>query len=324
MSSSKIEPQPAEAGTLVPAGLPFAYVSTWATAGIASLAYLSFAVSYPGNDAQKLETSSTMAQADEVVLPEVPKVLEERRKLPAQVVRRPEPVAEVEKDVEPIDAVDPFEVADRQRAAGAASDNRYANSGQIETKYVTTSQILANNSVETQRGASSPQPGAAPGASRIVTGSIVVPPPPDRAPPRPAVSHAALKRAMREPSPVRKTAARPKRPATPSAPITFGPAVVKPAAATPPQPAGLAVLLATGSSVDSLRLTWDLLQERHSGALSNLSPRYIVENNPAAPDRKFALLAGPVVSAADVARICGALQSEGLTCRTRPYGGNRM
>ncbi len=324
MTSSKNQETATETGTLIPAGLPFAYVGTWAVAGIASLAYLSFAVTQSGSEPPTVDIPAQVANVEEKVLPKLPTVLERPR---VKTVR----VKPADSQIEDNNAVDSPE--DANRIAAQAQDYRApaptpAAAPPIDTKYITTSQILASapdeEDARPEPAPAAEQNPAAAGTSNIVTGSIVVPPPPDRSPPKPAVLRKTLKPPARTKTAPKKTAARLPKPAAPAAPIAFGPATVTTAAAEPEKPAGLAVLLATGSSVESLRLTWNLLHERHAAELANLQPRYIVETNPSAPERKFALLAGPVVSAGDIARVCSALVSEGMSCRTRPFGGNAM
>ena len=323
MTSSNNQETAPETGTLIPAGLPFAYVGTWAVAGIASLAYLSFAVTHSGSEPPKVDMPAQVANVEEKVLPKLPTVLERPR---VKTVR----VKPADSQIEENNAVNSPE--DANRIAARAHDDRApaptpAGEPPIDTKYITTSQILASAPDEERSPeptAAAEQSPAAANTSNIVTGSIVVPPPPDRSPPKPAVLRKTLNPLASTKTAPKKTVARLPKPSAPAAPIAFGPATVTAAAAEPEKPSGLAVLLATGSSVESLRLTWDLLHERHAAELANLQPRYIVETNPSAPERKYALLAGPVVSAGDIARVCSALVSEGMACRTRPFGGNAM
>ncbi|MBU1212184.1 MAG: hypothetical protein KJ587_13030 [Alphaproteobacteria bacterium] len=309
---------------LIPAGLPLAYVGSYAVVGLASLAYISVMMSGPGRATLDIAAPDRFAQSTEAEPPQVIASTETTDTRQPEAEARFDDTTAVANDAAP--SVSP---ATQQQAELIEPAPPSPN---IETKYVTTEQIIASRPGRTPDAQSvvaavtpPPNPVADPSAtSNIVTGSIAVPPPPERAPPPPAVIRAALKPAV---APARAAAANPppQRPvAKPAAPIDFGPAVVTEAKAQPEAAPALAVLLATGSSVESLRLTWNLLQERHAAALLDLSPRYIVETNPGAPDRSFALLAGPVVSATGVARVCSALVSEGLTCRTRPFGGNSL
>ncbi len=98
--------------------------------------------------------------------------------------------------------------------------------------------------------------------------------------------------------------------------ITFGPAVVKPA----PKPVG--VQISSGASVDSLRLSWSLLADRHSDALKNLEPRYLSTGN--ADNPVFDLLAGPIKSRAEAAKVCKALAAKNVPCKVGNFGGEAL
>lgn len=101
------------------------------------------------------------------------------------------------------------------------------------------------------------------------------------------------------------------------APITFGPAVVKPA----PKP--FAVQLGQGASLEAIRLSWSLLAERNGDALRNLQPRYTA--TPAGDAGEvFDLVAGPVKSAADARKICKIMAARGIGCKVSPFGGNEL
>lgn len=324
MTSSTTEATTSQA-TLIPVGLPASYVGGWAVAGLASLAYLSVIVNQPAATPE-LDQTIEMAQRDLQPRPRqqatdtapasTPASTHETK--PAQsetaLANTKSVPGQLSQDLS-------LSSAARQDATSDESPqfSSVASNSDINTKYVTTQQILA--------GRQAAQPAKSAGTSvpanpqRIVTGSIVVPPPPERGPARPAIVRTTLKPALKPTTPKTRANA-PKRPAPPA--IDFGPAVVKPSPAAAPAPSGLAILLATGSSVESLRLTWGILQERHGAALLDLSPRYIIKANPTSPERKFALLAGPVVSAIDIARVCGVLESEGMTCRTTSFGGNSL
>jgi len=306
--------------SLIPVGLPTPYIAGYAVVGIASLLYLSAVMS--GIDSPVFDAghpgiaSPSEAGAEPRMAAAVRTESFEEKPQPATAVAAPDTAADPQS----------HEVADTPDPATG-----------IETKYVTTQQILASRLHEApakmtpqperiaDAAPADPQGTIPPGTSNITTGSITVPPPPERAPPRPAVVRTALKPAvapeLSRPS-ANPSANKVSRP--PAAPVDFGTAVVTDARQVPEQPPALAILLASGSSIESLRLTWNLLQERHAAALANLEPRYILEQNPAVPERGFTLVAGPVVSATDVARVCSALVSEGLSCRTTPFGGNAL
>lgn len=307
--------------TLIPAGLPLPYIGGYAVVGLASLAYISVMLGGP-NGAVLYRESVQIAEPGEAEEFPAP---EKTEKDPTIQIAEAEPdngsaTADVTTARQP--EAESLPAPEEQIAAGEPP--RQPSPG-IETKYVTTQQILASrqdqsapqSQPETDIAAATPQSA---NTSNIVTGSITVPPPPERAPPPPAVIRAALKPAV---APVIPNQAK-VTPKAPAAPINFGPAVVTEANDQPEQQPALAVLLATGSSVESLRITWNILRERHGAALVDLAPRYIVEQNPSAPERSYALLAGPVISATSVARVCGALVSEGLTCRTRTFAGKPL
>ncbi|MCH9807720.1 MAG: hypothetical protein K0U74_08320 [Alphaproteobacteria bacterium] len=310
--------------SLVPVGLPASYIGGWAVAGIASLVYLSYAVNQPVN-INAPQSLPVVQAAKKSVPPTVATTAAPRKQTPAGTnqATRPQPTSDPATAPGQLPSDLSLRTASRNTptSGGQPTFSNAEPQARINTKYVTTQQILA-----TKQPAAQPSPDSS-ATSRIVTGSISVPPPPERAPAPPVVTRMALKPAvkpatLRKPPPLKQAAAR--TPAAPSAPITFGPAVVKPTPAAAPAPSGLAILLATGSSVESLRLTWSILQERHAAALLDLSPRYIIKPNPQSPERKFSLLAGPVISANDVARVCGVLESEGMTCRTTNFRGNAL
>ena len=102
--------------------------------------------------------------------------------------------------------------------------------------------------------------------------------------------------------------------AQPSEPILFGPAIVKPA----PKP--FAVQLASGPTLDAIRLSWSKLSEQHADALSKLQPHVTTTGTPAT-GQIFDLIAGPVKSAADAKKICKALATRGTDCKVAPYAG---
>ena len=87
------------------------------------------------------------------------------------------------------------------------------------------------------------------------------------------------------------------------------------------QPAGpsAAILLARGPSVDALRLSWSLLNERHKGTLGALEPR-VVQAEPGL----YQLIAGPIASPADAAKVCVNLRARGVTCQAAEFKGEGL
>jgi len=96
------------------------------------------------------------------------------------------------------------------------------------------------------------------------------------------------------------------------------PTKVAPAAKS--QPVG--VILAQGPTVDTLRLNWSILTDRHADAMRNLHPRYVV--NGKANNRTYGLVVGPVASTAEAKNLCKVMQSRGLPCEVSTYRGNAL
>lgn len=97
-------------------------------------------------------------------------------------------------------------------------------------------------------------------------------------------------------------------------PPPFAAPVVTPAA----KPVG--VQIASGSSIDSLRLSWNLLSETHADKLKNLEPRYSLSVDNGAV--VYNLLAGPVKSEADAKKMCKALAAKAIPCKViGEFGG---
>lgn len=77
----------------------------------------------------------------------------------------------------------------------------------------------------------------------------------------------------------------------------------------------MGVQLAVGPSVEALRLSWALLQDRHKAALKGLEPR--IGGSEA---NSFHLIAGPL-SQNDAQRVCTSLKSRGVSCRPSAFAG---
>jgi hypothetical protein len=99
-------------------------------------------------------------------------------------------------------------------------------------------------------------------------------------------------------------------------PVAFGPAVVTPAGKA------LGLRIATGPSVDSLRLSWSLLSGRHEENLAALEPRYITGSD--ASGLTYELIVGPIGSAADAKRICKELTQKGTSCQLGDFVGDAL
>jgi hypothetical protein len=91
-------------------------------------------------------------------------------------------------------------------------------------------------------------------------------------------------------------------------------------AAAPKTPVG--VLVATGSSIDALRLNWTILTDRHGQTIRNLRPRYVIKGSGAA--RSYGLVVGPVASTAKAQNLCKELTAKGQTCTVSKFQGNAL
>ena len=91
-------------------------------------------------------------------------------------------------------------------------------------------------------------------------------------------------------------------------------------AAAPAKPAPVGVLLATGPSVDALRLSWSIINDRHGAAVKELHPRYVVSGK--ADERTYGLVAGPLETVADAKAMCKTMTENGVACEVSQYRGN--
>lgn len=111
----------------------------------------------------------------------------------------------------------------------------------------------------------------------------------------------------------------PSPPSRESERVTFGAPQVKPAAVVPEGPRG--VQIATGPSVDALRISWMLLSERHKEILKSYEARFVLSTRggPA-----YRLIAGPIESTSAANRVCGALRARRVTCGVSAFGGEPL
>lgn len=97
-------------------------------------------------------------------------------------------------------------------------------------------------------------------------------------------------------------------------------AAASPAEPKPKKPVG--IKLATGSSVDNLRVSWGILSERHKDELAPLQARYFntVDGN----GITFELVAGPFKTTADAKKVCQSLKAQAIDCQVSTFGGNSL
>jgi len=113
--------------------------------------------------------------------------------------------------------------------------------------------------------------------------------------------------------------------ASPSAPgvIAFGPPVVTPTALPPPgQGKLIGVQIATGPSVDSLRLNWALLTDRHGETLRAYQPRYVT--GASGNESSYDLVVGPLASVEAATRLCQELAMKATPCSVSRYTGDAL
>jgi hypothetical protein len=82
-----------------------------------------------------------------------------------------------------------------------------------------------------------------------------------------------------------------------------------------------AVQLAAGPSLDALRLSWNLLRDRHTGQLGSLQARFVP---PRAEGGPYRLLAGPLPSKADADKVCADMGAGRQSCFSTVYVGNPL
>jgi hypothetical protein len=139
---------------------------------------------------------------------------------------------------------------------------------------------------------------------------------------------AAAKKAAKEAAAAKKAAAKQELEtgsvAQPAAgAINFGPATVTPAATQPVQagvPVG--VQIATGPSVDSLRLSWTLLNERHGESFRALQPRYTIDMS--GSEQTYDLIVGPVASVDEARKLCQELAMKATPCAVSRFTGDSL
>ena len=95
-----------------------------------------------------------------------------------------------------------------------------------------------------------------------------------------------------------------------SAPV---PVPVPPALATRP----IGLLIASGPSLESIRLSWTVLNQTHSNVLGGMEPRIV----PADDGSAFQLIAGPFASDADAQKACASLKAKGVGCKAAAFAG---
>lgn len=108
----------------------------------------------------------------------------------------------------------------------------------------------------------------------------------------------------------------PPAPAAATTPGTFGPGSIKVSTANVPS----GIELASGPSLDALRLNWSLLADRHAPALKNLEARYTNGGD----GQPYQLVAGPIATPEEAQRVCAQLKAKQVSCRVTGFSGNAL
>ena len=106
--------------------------------------------------------------------------------------------------------------------------------------------------------------------------------------------------------------------------VTEQPVVAKPTAGNPIKTgsvlagAGKAgLLIASGPTFDSVRVSWNVLSHKYGPVLGSLEPRIL----PASDGSAFHLIAGPFATEADAQKACATLKTQGVGCRPTEFTG---
>ncbi|MEO1695208.1 MAG: hypothetical protein AAFR55_08220 [Pseudomonadota bacterium] len=143
------------------------------------------------------------------------------------------------------------------------------------------------------------------GASQIATGAV-----PAADPPKP--------QGRIEPDAADAARAEPAQAVTNAQPtISFGDPIVT---AARPSSDVVALKLSRAPSVGSLRLSWQVLNDRHASVLQGLRPRYRTMPN-GVGGQAYELLAGPVLSRAEADQLCSLLRVQDVPCSISSFVG---
>ena len=94
-------------------------------------------------------------------------------------------------------------------------------------------------------------------------------------------------------------------------------------AKAPPEPTGpRGVQIATGPSVDALRISWMLLAQRHGEILQRFEPRFVQSTSGSGP--AYRLIAGPIDNTASANKVCSELRARRVTCGVSAFSGEPL
>lgn len=142
-------------------------------------------------------------------------------------------------------------------------------------------------------------------------------PPPKAPATRAAVAPKLINQPEAAPSKAIETASIPVQ--APPAPVAKAPAEPAGNAAAALADAPKGVVVASGPSVDALRLSWSLLSDRHKATFGKMEPRVVTTDG-----STYQLVAGPLPSEAEAAKVCTGLKARGIACRPGEFRGDAL
>lgn len=105
--------------------------------------------------------------------------------------------------------------------------------------------------------------------------------------------------------------------------VAAAPVEVKTVATVPAEPTGpRGIQIATGPSVDALRISWMLLSERHKEVLKRYEPRFIASRSGSGP--AYRLVVGPLENVAAATKACSELRARRVSCGVAAFGGEPL
>lgn len=304
-----------------PAGPSPFYVGTWMVLASAALAYLALAATRPealtdyaslarrGEATQVAATSVSPQPAQEAenqsLRETVQRLQTEVTRLSTNVIASEERAAQLSEKLASLQGKAGDGKTTTAESPAAALAGKFADAKPVEAK-----PTEAKRAVVAAAKPTAPEPAApaAPAAAKDV--KILNTQPATTTPAAAPIETGSIQ------APTPAAVAAPAAPAA-AAPITFGAPVVTPA------PRNLGLQIASGASVDSLRLSWSLLSEKHADSLKSLEPRYVTGGDEG-DQQSFDLVAGPIKSEAQAKKVCKTLQARGVACRIGNFEGNAL
>jgi hypothetical protein len=114
-------------------------------------------------------------------------------------------------------------------------------------------------------------------------------------------------------------------PAAESIPPQVAPAQeVAPADAPATPKVGFGVDLGSAQTIAGLRMLWSTAKSRHGALLDGLRPLITVREKARPGSMELRLVAGPLASATQAARLCATINTSGAVCQPAVFDGQRL